>query len=148
MQEVQPLQETPSFIFGKGGKKIKRRVPGVIWRCFRRAGRVGGRCLWKVTASCCGSGWCVPARAACKTVAVAVSGTAVGVVLRACRRRRRCSAREAGTVRTDKELRWRAGVHETLPINSQGELMLFPTKCSLEMLAINCLFRIKLIIVK
>lgn len=84
----------------------------------------------------------MPARAACKTVAVAVSGTAVGVVLRACRRRRRrrcSSARESGAVGTDKELRWRAGVHETLPINWQGQLMSFPALCSLEMLAIHCL---------
>lgn len=59
MQEVQPRQETASFIFGKGGEKNKEEGAEsylVVFLEGRPAGRVGGRCLWKVTASCCGPG--------------------------------------------------------------------------------------------
>lgn len=63
-------------------------MPRVIWMCFWTscpAAEEWVADVLRVMALSCGSGWCVPPRAACKTVAIAVSGTAVGVVLRALR---------------------------------------------------------------
>lgn len=77
-----PSTEDAEFYFWK------KWVPRVIWMCFWTscpAAEEWVADVLKVMALSCGSGWCVPPRAACKTVAIAVSGTAVSVVLRALR---------------------------------------------------------------